>query len=202
MVALGGKAAPCILPPVSEPKRYTLDDVRRSYTRDKAWQELTGELPAYLFYRPVSFVVSYAALRVGLPVLAVTWLALGVACAILLAAVSGIESAYLWVAGLGIAYHVLDCVDGNLARTTATSSRFGAVLDGFADSVALAAQLIGLGVLVEREAALGWSAYGVEAGLGATLLVLLNRKVRDHFTLLTGERPVLTDAPTERPSAR
>lgn len=58
---------------MTEPKRYSLADVRRSYDREKARREMTGELPAYLFYRPLSFPVSYLALRSGIPTVAVTW---------------------------------------------------------------------------------------------------------------------------------
>lgn len=182
-------------------KRYSLSDVRRSYTKQKARAELRGELPAYLLYRPLSFPVALLLLRLRVPIVVVTLSCGAIAPLVLFAALYGGERAYLQVAALGLAFHVLDCVDGNMARTTGQSSRFGALLDGFCDYVFWSALFLALGVLAEREAALSISPFATELGLGAALVVLLQRDVRQHFAILYGERPVFAETDEASPSA-
>jgi len=47
---------------------YTLADVKASYTEEKAWAEMQGDLPCYLIYRPISFHLTPPLLRLGVPV--------------------------------------------------------------------------------------------------------------------------------------
>ncbi|MFN3855046.1 MAG: CDP-alcohol phosphatidyltransferase family protein [Phreatobacter sp.] len=71
---------------------------------------------------------------------------------------SGIAAAYGalgWAALFLLASGVFDMLDGPLARTTGTVSRFGALLDSTVDRIADAAPLLGLTVLY---AANGWLA--------------------------------------------
>jgi phosphatidylglycerophosphate synthase len=176
---------------VAAPKRYSLADVRRSYTPAKARAELRGELPAYLLYRPLSFPIAWLLLRLGVPTIAVTAGCGALAVAVLAAAISGGAHAYLCVAGCGLAFHVLDCVDGNMARTTGEASRFGALLDGLCDYAFWSALLCALGVL----------AGNVPLGMGCAIVVLLGRDVRQHYALLFGAPAVLADG-TSAISAR
>ena len=54
------------------------------------------------------------------------------------------------VAALGFCFHVLDCVDGNMARTAGTASKLGGLVDGFVDLSFWCLLFLSLGLLVER----------------------------------------------------
>ena len=59
---------------------------------------------------------------------------------------------------LMIAWHVLDGVDGQLARLTNTQSDFGKVIDGICDNITFIAVYIGLGLALAKEGeAFAWS---------------------------------------------
>ena len=82
-------------------RRYTLADVKASYSPAKAWAEMQGDFPCYLIYRPISFLLTPPLLRLGVPVTGVTLFALVVALAMVTLAWRGGPFAYLGVAGLG-----------------------------------------------------------------------------------------------------
>lgn len=157
--------------------------MRRSYTPEKAWAELEGELPAYLIYRPLSFPVSWVLLRLGVPILAVT-LGSGVLAAVMLGlAVRGGTSAHLAVAALGFCFHVLDCVDGNMARTSGRSSNLGGLVDGLIDMTFWVLLFLSTGLLVEHAGGGVLGDRAVAFSLGLAVIVLLNRQTRDNFAL-------------------
>ena len=157
--------------------------MRRSYTPEKSWAEMEGELPSWLLYRPLSFYLTPPLLNAGIPIAAVTLSSGLVALAMLAVAWRGGPYAYLVVAGLGFVFHVLDCVDGNMARTSGRSSGFGALLDGFIDRSFWCALFASLGLLVAHAGGGVFGPHAVEAGLGLAALVLLNRQTRDSLTM-------------------
>jgi phosphatidylglycerophosphate synthase len=188
---------------VTTRKRYSLADVRRSYTADKANAERQSDLFAHLVYRPLSFPVTWLLLRLGVPAMAVTAGSGMIAVALPILAADGGELAYAWIAGLGLAFHVLDCVDGNLARTTGRASRFGALLDGLCDHVFWAALLVSVGMLVERAGRGAIAELGTELGLACGVVLLLGRDVRQHYALLSGEPAIYGDVAAQTgPSPR
>lgn len=171
-----------------ESPRYSLADVRRSYTAEKAWAEMEGDLPSYLLYRPLSYVPAWLALRIGIPITVMT-LASGVLVVLMVwQTLRGGPGAYWWPVGCGLAFHVLDCVDGNMARTAGRSSSFGAVLDGLIDFCYWIALFACVGLLVEQQGSGLVGAWGLELGLGLAVVVLLNRQTRDNFTAMRGGR--------------
>lgn len=167
----------------STARRYSLADVKASYTPEKAWAEMQGDLPCYLVYRPISFYVAVPLLRAGVPVIAVTLFAGCVAVALFVAAWRGGPHAYWAVAALGFAYHVLDCADGNMARTTGRTSRLGGIVDGTFDMAFWCLLIASLGLLVEHAGGgvLGGRAFAFSLGL--CVLLLLNRQTRDNFAV-------------------
>jgi phosphatidylglycerophosphate synthase len=160
-----------------------LADVRRSYTLEKAWTELEGELPVYLIYRPLSFPVSWALLRLGVPILAVTLCSGVLACTMVTLAWRGGPHAFWAVAALGFCFHVLDCVDGNMARTAGRSSNLGGLIDGLIDMTYWALLFLSMGFLVEHAGGGVLGDRAVAFGLGLAVIVLLNRQTRDNFAL-------------------
>jgi phosphatidylglycerophosphate synthase len=183
-------------------RRYTLADVRRSYTAEKAWAEAEGDLPSYLLYRPLSIWLTPAFIRLGFSPLGVTLVGLLLAAALVPAALWGGQSAYLLVAGLVLCHHVLDCVDGNIARTTGQASGTGALLDGFCDLLFWTLYFLALGVLAERASGGLVAAYAVELSLGLALLVLLHRQLRDSYALQYADRAEFTAGRPARLTAR
>lgn len=161
--------------------RYSLADIKASYSPEKAWAEMQGDFPCYLIYRPISFYLTLPLLRLGVPVTGVTLFAFAVALGMLALAWRGGPLAYLAVAGLGFSYHVLDCVDGNMARTLRRTSRLGGILDGTFDMAFWCLLLLSLGLLVEHAGGGLFGDRAVAFSLGLCVLLLLNRQTRDNF---------------------
>jgi len=181
---------------------YSLQDVRRSYTAEKAWAEMMGELPAYLLYRPLSFYITKWLLNLRVPILAVTLLAGSIPVPMLALAWRGDPEAYLLIAVLGFLYHVLDCVDGNMARTTGRITTFGALADNLVGFIFWCSLFVSLGLLVEHSHPQWLGSYGLELSMGCAILVLLNRQTRDVYTLLHQKTPLVDYSPRPRLSAR
>jgi phosphatidylglycerophosphate synthase len=161
--------------------------VRRSYSAEKRWSELQGELPAFLIYRPLSFYLALPLLRLRVPVLAVTLASGGVALGMIWVAWRGGPYAHWGVAALGFAFHVLDCVDGNMARTTGQLSKLGGLLDGFIDMVFWCLLFLSIGLLVEHAGGGVLGGRAAEIGLGLAVLVLLNRATRESYAARYGD---------------
>lgn len=149
---------------------------------------MEGELPSYLLYRRLSFVPAWLFLRLGVPIIAVTVASGGLGALMLWQSMRGGPGAYWWVVGCGFVFHVLDCVDGNMARTSDRTSKFGATLDGLMDFSFWISLFVSVGLLVEHSGKGPVGAMGLELGMGLAILVLLNRQTRDGFTLLSGGR--------------
>ena len=78
----------------------------------------------------------------------------GMACGILAGfAYNRYQDRRLAVAGLFLMalWHLMDGIDGQLARLTGTHSRFGKVLDGICDYVTFTAVYVGLAVALDRQ---------------------------------------------------
>ena len=78
----------------------------------------------------------------------------GMACGILAGfAYNRYQDRRLAVAGLFLMalWHLMDGIDGQLARLTGTQSRFGKILDGICDYVTFTAVYVGLAVALDRQ---------------------------------------------------
>ena len=78
----------------------------------------------------------------------------GMACGILAGfAYNRLEDRRFAVAGLFlmVLWHLMDGIDGQLARLTGTQSRFGKVLDGICDYVTFTSVYLGLAVALDRQ---------------------------------------------------
>lgn len=180
----------------SEKASFTLDDVRRSYTPEKEWTELSGQLFARYVYRPISFVVTVPLLRLGVPAKAVTLAGGAIALALPAIAYTDAPYGFAIAAALAFGFYVLDCVDGNIARTTRTESAVGVVLDGGVDLVFTVGLYVAMGLFASHEThALSSSAMALVAA--AAIAHLLGRAFRDLLASHTGER---AEVGAERPA--
>ena len=187
-------------------RRFTLADVRRSYTPDKRWSEMEGDLPSFLLYRPLSILLTPAAIAIGISPTAVSLGAMTIALAMPFVAWFGGAQAYLWIALLAFVIHICDCLDGNIARTTGQSSKVGGLIDGFVDVCFWTIYFASLGILVVRAPEhAGQSAWmrthGIEVAMTLAVLVILHRQLRDAFALTYGLRAEFTPHAPKRLSA-
>jgi len=159
----------------------SIGEVAAAY-RPKFAHEVRTEWAIALVYRPVSFLLTPLFAAIGVAPSTVTLLGLAIALALPFAAASGGE-AWLVVGGLGVAFCVLDCIDGDLARVTGRASKHGAYLDFIVDLVYRAGLYSAIGIAADRArdaagiAALGDHG-GIVAGLASVLLAVLARACR------------------------
>ena len=131
--------------------RYTIADIRKSFSAEKARDELYGDWASALIYRPISFWVSPILIRLSIGATPVTIFMLVLALSLpVLAAVLG-PPAHAAIGIAAFACMVLDCVDGNIARVTKTSSERGAYLDFLVDIVYRVSAYATLGYLADAE---------------------------------------------------
>lgn len=114
-------------------------------------------------YRPLAFLFVKAVYRTALTPNQITVIAmlLGVVAGALFAV--GTHAALVAGALLLVAYDVLDCSDGQLARLKKNGTRLGRILDGFADYVVDVTAYVGIGI--------GFASASDNPGLWWTLLV-------------------------------
>lgn len=107
-----------------------LREIRKAHGSNAARREYERYLfvNTYLF-RPIGFLLTWVAIRVGLTSENVSWLsgAVGLAgCALL---VSGSQAALTTGLVVLILFNLLDCVDGDIARSMKTQNPYGSFLD-------------------------------------------------------------------------
>ena len=168
--------------------RRTLAKVRASYTPEKAADEKRHEPLAGWVYRPLSFPVTPLFLAAGFSADGVTVLAILAALAMPLLALGCGAASWPAIVALALGIQVLDCVDGNLARTTGRSSAIGGMLDSLATLIFWAAYFGTVGFLAHAEGA-GWiGRHGRELGLALTALFLAQRQIEDTHAQYLAER--------------
>jgi phosphatidylglycerophosphate synthase len=160
--------------------------------RPKFAHELRTEWAIALLYRPVSFVLTPLVAACGASPSSVTLLGLAVACLLPYAALSGGAYAWLSVGALGVAFCVLDCIDGDLARVTGRVSDRGAYLDFIVDVLYRVAMYASVGIVADRwrdapNAAAG-EHIGLATGLLAAVLAIAARACRLYAGANAGSR--------------
>lgn len=152
-------------------------DIIGDFREHKLWEELRGNWVIVALHRPPSFGLVWLLARAKVSPDAVSWAGGAVALALPLAAGFVIPAfAGLAVFALGFLFHVLDCVDGGLARLTGQASPAGARLDAVIDMAQWGLLYLAIGILADRQLDTGgvWSALA----LGAAWMRLFARAVR------------------------
>ena len=154
-----------------------LADVVAAYRAAKSGEELRGEWGAVLLYRPVSFLLTPPLVALGVGATAVT--AISCLLALVLPVVALVGGA-AWLALAAIVFSILDCVDGNIARITGTTSERGQYADFITDVVYRVSMYLSIGLLLAPGAVQGWWPLGGGPGLGlaAALLAVAARLSR------------------------
>jgi phosphatidylglycerophosphate synthase len=133
-------------------RRYTVADVRATYSLAKAREEWFGDWASALIYRPLSIFVTPLFLAAGFSARMVTLLSLAIGLALPLIARFGGPMGGFWVAGLATVWVVLDCVDGNIARVTKSDSKSGHYFDFVTDVVFRGSFYAAIGLLADASA--------------------------------------------------
>jgi phosphatidylglycerophosphate synthase len=105
----------------------TLDQIREAHSWKREYERYLP-LSRY-FYRPIGFLLTWMAVRIGLTTEAVSWLSgiLGIGGLLFL---MGKSLNLIWVGiGLLVLFNLLDCVDGSIARVKKTENPYGKFLD-------------------------------------------------------------------------
>lgn len=114
--------------------------------------------------------------RTGVTPNQITWSSLLLALAAAALFASGAAAASAWAAGLFVLARFLDHFDGELARLTGSSSRFGYYLDYAAGALSYTALFVGIGIGLSGGALGSWAlvlaATGVVSAIGALILNL------------------------------
>ncbi|WP_417766925.1 hypothetical protein [Stappia sp.] len=156
----------------------TVKGLWSEYRRDKLRAELRGDWAVAIFYRLPSMFLIVPLARLGVAPVAVTVAALALALAMLPAAfLPSVPLAGMVVVCLALAFQVLDCVDGGLARAIGGTSIRGATFDFLVDMLQWGMLYASIGILADRAGDGGafWSAIGLAAAWNR----LFARVVRD-----------------------
>jgi phosphatidylglycerophosphate synthase len=159
--------------------------IARSYAA-KSREEWYGEWGAALLYRPLSFVLTPLFVRLGIGATTVTVVALALVLCLPALALRG---SVLQVGLVAIVIAVLDCVDGNIARATGTTSRVGHYLDFLTDILFRIAFYGSIGLLVDTDrTAPAWiGGWGLGLGIAAAFLAVGARLCRVYAERFAGE---------------
>ena len=153
----------------------------REYRRERFRSELARDWAVAVLYRLPSLWLVARLVPTGISPTAVTLAALPVALAMPLAALllppGGAAVATVLLA---VAFQILDCADGGLARATGRSSSKGAALDFVIDMAQWGLFYTSIGILADRMvAADGIGFFWTPLALAAAWLRLYARVVRD-----------------------
>ena len=148
-----------------------LHRVIESY-RPRFAHELATEWAAALIYRPLSFLLTIPFLILGFSPTLISLLGVVLALSLPILAWQGMGAGT--VACLAVLFYVLDCVDGNVARTSGRTSKIGAYVDFFSDLIFRVSFYAAIGLLADS-AAVGW---GLAMGVLSAWLALAARACR------------------------
>ena len=122
--------------------KYTFKDITSSYTKEKRKR---SSIWARAFSRPMSFIFTYVFINLGISANVVSVISIVDAIVACFLIMLGGNLTYIGIA-LFVFWHVLDCVDGNIARVKKQSSYGGAFLDAVSGYVAPAFIFLSVGV--------------------------------------------------------
>lgn len=105
----------------------TLREIRDTHAWKREYERYLP-LSRYVF-RPVGFLLTWIAIRIGLTSEAVSWLSGFIGLIAYLCLISSQEHLLLVGIGLLCFFNLLDCVDGSIARTMKTENPYGRFLD-------------------------------------------------------------------------
>ena len=141
---------------------YSLKDIRASLPQEK--RKTDGTMTRFL-YRPVSVPVSWFFLRIGMTANGVTILSGALCIVAFVLTLIPLPAFHRVAIGLFLAFAVLDCADGNMARTIGKKTTYGGWVDAAGGYLAYATVLMSMGLSC-------FHGYGVSLSLSVFALSL------------------------------
>lgn len=169
----------------SEKTNFSLNEIIASLPKEKNQRD--AMLVQY-FYRPISFLLTWAFLKTPVSANAVSYIS-GLVCIISAVAVVSGERDLAILGAIGFhLFGVLDCVDGNIARLRKSKGEFGAWADAIAGYIAYATVLpaAGIAVTLYTTQFAGQSIW-IIAGFVAAIATLLTRLSYQKMANLSDE---------------
>lgn len=158
---------------------YTMKEITASYTpeksKDTSWW-------ARVFSRPLSFLVTYPLINLGISANTVSVVSIFVAVIACILLMLGHPVSTIGVF-VFLFWDVLDCVDGNIARVRKTASLKGEYMDAISGYTAPAFIYLAVGVAAYREPGIlsGIGFWIVVVGAVASLSDLLSRIIYQKY---------------------
>lgn len=165
--------------------KYTVADVKRAYKEGKFQKEKQRNFIAYITYRQISFYLTPIFLKFSVSANTVSLFAFFSTLSLPIVSLWGGELAYLYAALICLFFHILDHVDGNIARTTGKTSMFGQYLDSFSGNLYWIIIYTSIGILLEYREGTGifFSKGGLVIGLLAALFDIFAKESRLYAKL-------------------
>ena len=158
----------------------SIGEIAQDLKSDTFREELRSAWSIALLYRAPAVPVVWAAARLGLGPMQVTFAALLVALLLPVVAVGlPLAVAPIALCLCGMLFQVLDCADGMLARATGRSTKLGGDMDFLIDMAQWGLLYVSLGLLADRVLDTGW--YWAMIGAAAAWGRLYARVVRDRL---------------------
>jgi len=148
-------------------EKYSYRLVIASYTEEKKALDKKNHIFLYYLYRPLSFPITYACLRLNLTANTVTFFSLLLAISLILLTSSWVSQGQYIASFIVLLYFILDCVDGNIARITNKHSKQGEYFDAVVGII--------FWVIVYPVIALQADSEFIEIGFMVSILYLLGR---------------------------
>jgi phosphatidylglycerophosphate synthase len=161
----------------------TRQELKAQYYGAKSEKEKRQEVLVYAIYRPISFFVTPLFLKVPVSANLVSMMAMAMGFLMPLLAFLTPHHAYLWLAFMSFGCLVLDCVDGNIARSLGSASKLGQYLDSMSGKARLILLLLALGVVAAHEVPDVGIGVWLSISLLAGLLDIWGRESRAYFKL-------------------
>lgn len=163
--------------------KYTIKDVKASYSPEKRQKSLQQNLLGHIIYRQISFYLTPVFLNLSISAMAVTYSTLAIVAILPFIALFGGPQAYILIAVLCFIYHCLDYIDGNIARVTGTSCDYGMYLDSLFGNLYWISVYASVGILVDKAASepMLFARSGLFFGLVAAILDILSKESRLYY---------------------
>lgn len=151
--------------------KLSLNDIRSSLPKDKNNYDRLANTSAFLLARPLSYYVTWLCVRLGLSANIVSLASYAFAAiACVLAALNVVYSG-AYVVVFVFAWLVLDCVDGNIARSTHSGSMYGEFLDAVGLYIIVGFLPICIGIGIGSSLAVAMGGFASILGILARLII-------------------------------
>ncbi len=161
--------------------KYSWNDLTSSYTNKK---KQMSSLWARIFSRPVSFVITHILINLGIKANTVS--VISILCALTSCVCVSINSMIFRIVGVVLfaLWHVLDCVDGNIARVKKESSIRGEYVDAISGYTASSFIYFAIGIASFHTSTLLANAYlWIIIGGVASLAEVFSRLVHNRYSI-------------------